>query len=161
MSSGQGVRGASTILASHNDVDDRNSTVTPIEEFPLIGTSWTAVEIALNEEPSAQQLLDRPITLSFESGRIHGSTGCNRYFGAFQQLSQNSFSTSNQFGLTRRYCGDAMEQERSYIRFVTDKTFYFQIVSAGENGDGDELVLLDNVNEPGQELALGEEVLAR
>lgn len=119
------------------------------------------MEIALDEEPSAQQLVDRPITLSFDSGRINGSTGCNRYFGAFEQLSQNSFSTGSSFALTRKYCRDTMDQERSYMRFLTDKTFYFKILNAGENRDGDELVLLDNAAKPGQELALGEDVLAR
>ena len=54
-----------------------------------------------------------------------------------------------------------MDQERSYMRFLTDKTFYFKILNAGENRDRDELVLLDNAATPGQELALGEDVLAR
>mmetsp|Transcript_12177 Transcript_12177/g.21886 ORF Transcript_12177/g.21886 Transcript_12177/m.21886 type:complete len:165 (+) Transcript_12177:64-558(+) len=117
---------------------------------PLIGTSWTAVEIVFNEESITQQrnevLSDHPITLSFDSvgtrTRAAGSTGCNRYFGMLKELSQNSFTTPRRFATTRKYCRGVMVQEMNYMRFLGNKKFYYKVVSAGDNED--ELILLDN-----------------
>ncbi len=133
-----------------------------MEESPLVGTSWTAVEIAFDGEPTAPRLspisLDHPITLAFDSERTYGSTGCNSYSGALRQLSGNSFGTGN-FRLTRKYCRSVMDQERNYLRFLRNRMFHFKIISTGEGED--ELVLLDNVAKPDVEIVQGEEVLAR
>jgi len=133
---------------SQDDLGTQAPSNIPIEQSPLIGTSWTAVEIAFNDETNTTVSLSHPITLSFNSDSTYGSTGCNRYFGTPQQLSQHSFSTSN-FRLTRMYCRDVMDQERSYMRFFRNRKFYFNIVSS-EN-DEDELILLDDIPDAGEE----------
>ena len=127
-------------------------------ESPLIGTSWTALEIAFNEENTTQISPNHNITLSFDSDRTHGSTGCNRYFGEYQQLSESSFSTSI-FGLTRMYCQDTMVQEMNYMRFLRSRIFFYKIICTGESED--ELILFDAIPGPEGELVQGEEVLAR
>eukprot|EP01083_Nonionella_stella_P069319 184732_1 len=128
--SGHGIRGTYT-------------STTPTQQ--LNGTQWTAVEISFDEDTSSDlQLIptEYPITLSFDSGRIYGSTGCNRYFGKYGQPSDDSFSTGR-FGLTKKLCRPVMEQERSYMKFFSKKTFFFEINnSTGQNED--ELVLFDN-----------------
>ena len=150
----KGIRGAPTAL---EDLGSQTSSAVA-EEPPLAGTSWTAVEIAFHEDPTAQQLdsvsLDHPITLSFESERARGSTGCNRYFGGFRQLSPNSFSTSGHFGMTRKYCRAVDEQERNYMRFLRNKMFYYKMI-------GDELILMENEPGPEEELVEEDNISAR
>jgi len=136
------------------------------EDLPLIGTRWTALEISFNlttlDAESTTRQLDpimpnHPITLLLSSDRIDGSTGCNNYFGSLQDLSEESFSTSN-FGLTRMYCRDVMEQERNYMRFLRNRTFFYNITTSEMN---DELILSDAIPGPGGEMMRGEEILAR
>jgi len=133
---------------------------TQVQEPTLNGTAWTALEIAFNS--TTQQLqpipLNHPITLTFDSTQISGSTGCNRYFGPFDSLSENSFSTSG-FGTTRKYCGEVMEQERNYTGFLSGRTFFHEISIAEDNAY--ELVLFDNVAGPGGELVQAENIVAR
>lgn len=124
-----------------NDGDERKMQI----DSPLIGNKWKAIEFALNDDPSLLMpiLSDNHITLSFiDSGRIAGSSGCNRYHGSIQLSTvENSFNTSF-VGGTRMACPGAegvMEQEKSFLEFMTGRTFYYEL----DEDDSGELVLLD------------------
>lgn len=95
------------------------------QELPLIGTSWTALKIGPTEE------FIEPITLSFHSGRITGSTGCNRYRGEFELLSNEdgALSIKDNFSTTRMFCNGKMEQERNFITFLENGTVFYEIIS--------------------------------
>jgi heat shock protein HslJ len=52
----------------------------PVDASPLEGTHWTLVEAA-GQGPVANS----DATLGFESGRVQGTDGCNRYSGPYAQ----------------------------------------------------------------------------
>mmetsp|Transcript_10585 Transcript_10585/g.19123 ORF Transcript_10585/g.19123 Transcript_10585/m.19123 type:complete len:206 (+) Transcript_10585:118-735(+) len=116
-----------------------SSTTQEVPESTLIGTRWTAVEInslLLNEDS---------ITLSFDSrNTMSGNSGCNRYRGNFEVLSDNSFRSADEFATTKMYCNapGAMEQEGSYLMFMKSKVFFYEVVSG-------ELVLYDDTTGEG------------
>lgn len=93
----------------------------------LNNTIWQATELAYNAGTTAQPI-DRtyPITLNFNSSRMSGSNGCNRYFGSYEQLSENSFSTGS-FASTRKYCAAVSLQERNYMTFLRDRIFFYEV----------------------------------
>mmetsp|Transcript_5932 Transcript_5932/g.11511 ORF Transcript_5932/g.11511 Transcript_5932/m.11511 type:complete len:279 (-) Transcript_5932:143-979(-) len=164
---GHSIRGATKVL---DDFDIQTSPDTQIgigeSMSPLIGTSWTALEIAFGEEPNTQQITtishNLPITLYFDSERayISGNTGCNNYGGTLQQLSQNSFTTPGGFRLTRKFCrGLIGEQEKNYMKFLKNRTFYFKMASTEDIGA--ELILLDEMSESEEETTREEIILAR
>ena len=67
--------------------DRADKKIAQTNESLLVGTSWKAVEISFhaNSMSNATQLdgilPDHPITLSFDLGRISGSSGCNHHHG--------------------------------------------------------------------------------
>ena len=93
----------------------------------LNNTIWQATELAYTAGTTAQPI-DRtyPITLNFNSSRMSGSNGCNRYFGSYEQLSENSFSTGS-FASTRKYCAAVSLQERNYMTFLRDWIFFYEV----------------------------------
>ena len=102
---------------------------------------------------------NHPITLSFSSTKLSGGTGCNRYFGGYEELSDNSFSTGR-CALTRKYCRQVDEQEKSYIKFLTGRIFCYEINSTDDENEY-ELTLFDyTVGTDGQPMQT-EDVLAR
>ena len=123
----------------------------PSPQDALIGTSWTAQEVAIDVNITA------PITLDFDLvyGMLHGKSGCNHYRGRLVNLTDSSFSTAGEFVTSRMYCNGLMEQETSYLGFLKDKTFFYEIVDTTEEV---ELVLFDHLSSPDGE---GGQVLAR
>jgi heat shock protein HslJ len=123
----------------------------PSPQDALIGTIWTAQEAAIDVNITA------PITLEFdlEYSMLHGNTGCNHYRGWLVNLTDNSFSTAGGFVTSRMYCSGLMEQEISYLGFLKDKTFFYEIVNTTEEV---ELVLFDHLSSSDGE---SETVLAR
>lgn len=159
------IRGASKALDTFDTITSLGPQI-GIGESPLSGTSWTALEIAFDEEPNTQQLTrishNIPITLYFDSEGtgISGNAGCNTYWGTLQQLSQNSFATPGGFRLTRKACrGLRNEQEWNYVNFFRNRVFYFKIVSTEEIEN--ELILLDEMSESEEETMREENILAR
>jgi heat shock protein HslJ len=116
-------------------------------EFPstdhhvLIGTSWTAVDTALDGK-----IIENPITIEFDSdNRVLGSAGCNHYRGDVE-LSDGTLTIGGGFQTTRRYCPGLMDQERAYLGTLKNATILYDIINAGENGnDNNELVLYESV----------------
>ena len=140
-----------------DDVDwgDRKMQMDDITNA-LVGTNWEAVEIAFKDEfGNTTQLSPIPtnnsITLSFESKRISGSTGCNRYHSSVDFYAENAFNTSF-VATTRMLCGGegVMEQETNYIKFLSGSEFFYDFVSAtAGNGEAqNELILLDSITRP-------------
>mmetsp|Transcript_10565 Transcript_10565/g.23398 ORF Transcript_10565/g.23398 Transcript_10565/m.23398 type:complete len:188 (-) Transcript_10565:251-814(-) len=124
------------------------------EDKPLNGTSWTALNIGPSEE------FTEPITLSFDSvrNRISGSTGCNRYRGEFDILPDDALSINNAFSTTKMFCKEEMEQERNFVSFLENETFFYDIIST--DGSNDELVLFNYVTGTEGESVRGD-ILAR
>jgi len=123
----------------------------PSPQDALIGTSWTAREVVIDVNITA------PITLDFDLvyGMIHGNTGCNHYRGRLVNMTDNFFSTAGEFVTSRMFCDGLMEQETSYLGFLKDKTFFYEIVDTTEEV---ELVLFDHLSSSDGE---GRQVVAR
>mmetsp|Transcript_11342 Transcript_11342/g.24565 ORF Transcript_11342/g.24565 Transcript_11342/m.24565 type:complete len:197 (-) Transcript_11342:246-836(-) len=143
MDDGADVPPLETELSFDYDADAASATTAapPAPESPLVGTTWTAVEI------SSMALLgeDHPVTISFDAYGIAGSAGCNRYRGGFNVLSDGSFRSSDDFATTKMYCHypGAMEQERGFLTFMKSHEFWYGIDTSVGKGTKDELVLYD------------------
>lgn len=90
-------------------------------------TSWELVKIG-----DSQPLTEKPITLSFnENGRVSGSSGCNRYVGAFN-VKGNQFSVKSPLASTMMACPEAlMKQEQQFLQALTAAKDY-KINSKGD-----------------------------
>jgi heat shock protein HslJ len=82
----------------------------PASGDPLSGTNWVLASF-----DNAAPLPGRPITLSFESGEVRGSSGCNSYFGTYA-VDDDSL-TITEVGATAMAClePELMEQETAYL----------------------------------------------
>jgi len=118
----------------------------------LNGTKWQATDVlVLGKSTNTSQLqpplINNPITLEFDTNKITGSTGCNRYFGPYTITSEHSFNTSS-FATTRKLCPleGVMEQEQSYTSLMSNKHFLVEVVNATDSNSGvEELVLWDYI----------------
>ena len=116
--------GRSSLRGTSANDNARRSLVTLTS---LNNTIWQATELAYNPGIPAQPIdTTYPITLNFNSSRMSGSNGCNRYFGSYEQLSENSFSTGS-FASTRKYCAAVSLQERNYMTFLRDRIFFYGV----------------------------------
>lgn len=87
---------------------------------PLEGTEWELVTI--NE---STPIPGRPITITFEDGEVHGSAGCNSYFGSYDARSGGI--TFGMLGWTAMACMDPegiMQQEQEYMAFLSEVVAY-------------------------------------
>ena len=82
----------------------------PASGDPLSGTHWVLVSFE-----DAAPLPGRPITLSFESSEVRGSSGCNSYFGTYA-VDEGSL-TLTEVGATAMAClePELMEQETAFL----------------------------------------------
>jgi len=85
--------------------------------IPLEGTLWMLVSYGDPSEPQAV-LEGSEITAEFDSaeGRVHGSAGCNSYFGMYE--ANEDHLTVGPIGSTEMYClspENVMEQETAYL----------------------------------------------
>jgi len=77
----------------------------------LEGTSWVLIELAEGEAVPAEP----PTTAIFESGRVHGSTGCNNY-GAEIVMDEGFRLEVGPTMSTKRGCPPPiMERERAFL----------------------------------------------
>lgn len=77
----------------------------------LQDTQW--VLLSLNGQPP---LADTTLTAEFSDDQVHGSSGCNQYFGAAEVT--GSELTIRDVGSTMMYCMEpagAMEQEQAFL----------------------------------------------
>lgn len=98
----------------------------------LSGSTW--VLTSLNEEPP---LSEAQPTISFESGEVNGSTGCNRYFGSYDASGKNL--EISDLGWTEMACltpEGAMAQEQQFMKLLYESSQY-QI-------NGDQLTLINS-----------------
>jgi len=81
---------------------------------PLDGSSWLLADL------NGQAVLpETPVTLNFESGRIHGTDGCNRYSGSYTQQG-TKLSIGKDIVSTKMACaGPVMQQAMAYIAALT------------------------------------------
>ncbi len=91
---------------------------------PLLNREWALESLGPigSEEPIGTSV---KITLEFEEdGRLHGSAGCNRYFGTFKSATQNSL-TAGPIGTTMMMCsGEVMDWEIRYLKALQDISSY-------------------------------------
>lgn len=81
---------------------------------PLEGTSWE-----LTTYGKTKPIEGTTITAKFEEGQVHGSSGCNTYFGSYE-VSGGTISVG-QIGMTEMACLEpegSMEQEMVYLQFL-------------------------------------------
>lgn len=96
----------------------------------LSGSAWVLTN--LNGDPPLRE--SQP-TISFESGDVNGSTGCNRFFGSYD-ASNNNLEFSG-LGWTEMAClspEGVMAQEQQFMKFLQE-TNQYQI-------NGDQLTLI-------------------
>ncbi len=101
------------------------------QDDTLSGSDW--VLTGLNGEPP---LSESQPTISFESGEINGSTGCNQYFGEYDS-SENHLDISD-LGWTEMAClspEGVMAQEQQFMKSLQE-TNQYQI-------NGDQLTLIN------------------
>ena len=103
-------------------------------------------------EINSLSLNDHHISLSFDSrNTMYGHSGCNRYRGNFEIVSDNSFRSADDFAITKMYCGGLMELEGNYLMFLKSKVFSYEVVSTRESDSGKvELVLFDDTTGEGE-----------
>jgi len=94
----------------------------------LNNTIWKATDLAYSAGTTAQPIdTTYPITLNFNSSILAGNNGCNNYRGGYEQLTENSFSTSSGFATTRKYCAAVRLQEMNYMTFIRDRIFFYDV----------------------------------
>ncbi|MCD4672911.1 MAG: META domain-containing protein [Anaerolineaceae bacterium] len=96
------------------------STLSPAGTDELENTKWNLVFIR-----KSVPIADRTITIEFEDGKVHGSSGCNTYFGEYT-IDGNNISCG-QLAATAMACLDPegiMEQEQEYLTFLSEVDTY-------------------------------------
>ena len=77
----------------------------------LIGTDWNLVEW------DGMTILPNAIpTIAFDENGLHGTTGCNNYFGSMTL--DGTAVTIGQMGMTEMWCEGAMDQEQAYLQML-------------------------------------------
>ena len=87
---------------------------------PLDGTSWKLVAYR-----KTRPIAGRDLTVRFNSGRIFGEAGCNRFEGSYS-VHGDSITVSNitAGGAECEEPEGIMEQEEYYLRFLSDARTY-------------------------------------
>jgi heat shock protein HslJ len=85
----------------------------------LAGTQWNLQTLDGKTVKNS-----RPLTISFEDGRLNGFSGCNRFFGHYTDSTDGVFSTG-QLGATKMACGDGRDQlEQHYLEQLAASKLY-------------------------------------
>ena len=96
------------------------AVLNPAGTNELNGTNWKLLYIR-----KSAPIASRPITISFEDGQVHGSSGCNSYFGEYK-INGNEISFGP-LAATEMACMDPdgiMQQEQEYLTFLSDVVTY-------------------------------------
>lgn len=102
----------------------------------LTETEWYLQSYNNGQDALVSPIANTELTAQFELGnrRLSGSTGCNRYFAAYQAQEQQL--TIGSIGSTRRAClGETAQQEQTFLQLLA-ATCSYQI-------EGDRLQLFD------------------
>jgi putative lipoprotein len=132
-----GVRGSADLMLSRWPGNPtKEATMADPPQASLIGTSWLAEDIG------GRDVMDRAqTTISFEpEGRVAGSGGCNRYFGAVT-IKGDAITFGKKLGATMMACVPAlMDQERKFFdALAATRSYRFddpghKLVFLGEDG---------------------------
>jgi len=117
----------------------------------LEGSHWRMTHMGI-VQPLPQQM---EITLSFEGGRISGSSACNRYSAAVRDGERPGDIVIGPAMVTRKACPDpVMETEMHYLDALSLVTsFSFRVGSLALNGqaaDGQPFSMLFTAADPGK-----------
>jgi heat shock protein HslJ len=83
-------------------------------ESELVGTNWQVVEIDGSPVAAGQSKREAQMVFNAE-GRVSGSTGCNRFTGAYKQEATGFRFTP--LAVTKMACPPPLDaQERSFLR---------------------------------------------
>ena len=98
------------LLASGCTVQNANQTV---ESDSILDTYWTLLSLEGQDVQRPQNT--QTAFVRFEEGktRVHGFTGCNRFFGRYEEGDQQSLKLSD-LGSTRMACPN-MDQENQFM----------------------------------------------
>ncbi len=86
---------------------------------PLDGSAW---ELVLMHESAP--IAGRPITIAFNGGDAHGSSGCNSYSGQYEINGDRI--AFGPLAMTEMACMDSgvMDQEMEYLSFLSEVVFF-------------------------------------
>jgi heat shock protein HslJ len=114
----------------------------------LQGSDWTVSE--WSDASGAKRVPQGRISARFETGRIAGSAGCNRYFANLEDRGQGAISIGSA-GTTRMACAPPlMEQEQSFLGTLGKvERFGFRFGNLVLSGPGGTLVLSPQSSEAG------------
>jgi heat shock protein HslJ len=105
------------------------------EKPNLDGTGWVLTAL-----PGSSLLPDQPVTLWLQSGRVHGSDGCNRYSAPYAADS-DGFQLTAPVVSTKMACpGPVMRQAEAFLAALTN--------ARGVRASGKQLVLVDTDGKP-------------
>ncbi len=88
---------------------DKNAA---FEGIPLINTYWRL--ITLNAKPAKVYNAEAHFVLEIETGRFHGSSGCNRIMGDYKS-DDTTLIFSEPLATTRMMCAEGIEQEAAFL----------------------------------------------
>ena len=111
------------------------AALNPAGENKLNGTEWQLIYIR-----KSAPIAGRAITISFENGQVHGSSGCNSYFGEYK-INGNEISFGP-LASTEMACMDPegiMNQEQEYLTFLSEVVTF--------SVEGDQLFLKKEVQD--------------
>jgi heat shock protein HslJ len=83
---------------------------------------WKLVELKGAAAKTFEGERETWLQFSKDDNRMHGSGGCNRFFGSYE-LEGNSLRFG-EIGATRMFCADAMEQEDAFFAMLGEATRY-------------------------------------
>lgn len=121
----------------------------PSPEPPTLkGTSWTVTKIKGDDTIAASQP-----SVSFEEGKMNGTSGCNRFFGGYAQ--EGGSLKFDAIGSTEMHCAEVADQESAFFDALNEVTAVRKADPGVEltNSAGDALLTL-TAKEPEPDKAL-------
>jgi len=90
--------------------------------------AWTWIETAYNNDTIKKPNEKEAFTLTFEDGRVHGRTDCNRFNGAYT-VDDHNIQFDDKMAMTKMYCEGSQESE--FVKMLLEvRSFLF--TSKGE-----------------------------
>lgn len=90
--------------------------------------AWTWIETAYNNDTIKKPNEKEAFTLTFEDGRVHGATDCNRFNGAYT-VDDHNIQFDDEMATTKMYCEGSQEAE--FVKMLLEVRSYF-FTSKGE-----------------------------
>jgi copper homeostasis protein (lipoprotein) len=84
------------------------------ETMPLENKTWSLISMQNKFDKQLASMSVRPFILFSEGNKIHGSGGCNRFFGSYTSADNDRISFSA-IGSTRKACIETMKIEDAFF----------------------------------------------